>query len=307
MLIDVQHIPLAVDLHSGLLHLGSLFDSEQGFQGRRSVPRVVNPQRSLLNFAPRFDSWSGYHRLCAGSSVIELSAFNRVVVGLIPTRRTSRVEKRGLVAQLAEQGALNAEDRVSTTREPTNGSVVQRLESSTPNRGIRVQILADPPYARVTQLAEYWLAKSVVADSTSATRSNALVVQLAEYVLGKDGVAGSIPAQSSNAPVAQQAEHLTCNQKAGSSKLPRSSSWCGSTVEQLIRNQQVVGSIPSASSKSMWGCSSIGRAPVLQAGGREFNSLHLHHTRGPVAQLLVHLAEAQRKAVQLRSGPPLQN
>ena len=26
----------------------------------------------------------------------------------------------------------------------------------------------------------------------------------------------------------------------------------------------------------MWGCSSVGRAPALQAGGQEFESLHLH-------------------------------
>ena len=28
-----------------------------------------------------------------------------------------------------------------------------------------------------------------------------------------------------------------------------------------------------------WGCSSVGRAPALQAGGQEFESLHLHWTR----------------------------
>ena len=27
---------------------------------------------------------------------------------------------------------------------------------------------------------------------------------------------------------------------------------------------------------SRWGCSSVGRAPALQAGGQEFESLHLH-------------------------------
>ena len=27
---------------------------------------------------------------------------------------------------------------------------------------------------------------------------------------------------------------------------------------------------------SKWGCSSVGRAPALQAGGQEFESLHLH-------------------------------
>ena len=26
-----------------------------------------------------------------------------------------------------------------------------------------------------------------------------------------------------------------------------------------------------------WGCSSVGRAPALQAGGQGFESLHLHH------------------------------
>ena len=28
--------------------------------------------------------------------------------------------------------------------------------------------------------------------------------------------------------------------------------------------------------ESLWGCSSVGRAPALQAGGQEFESLHLH-------------------------------
>ena len=28
---------------------------------------------------------------------------------------------------------------------------------------------------------------------------------------------------------------------------------------------------------TMWGCSSAGRAPALQAGGQEFDSPHLHH------------------------------
>ena len=27
----------------------------------------------------------------------------------------------------------------------------------------------------------------------------------------------------------------------------------------------------------IWGCSSVGRAPALQAGGQEFDSPHLHH------------------------------
>ena len=29
--------------------------------------------------------------------------------------------------------------------------------------------------------------------------------------------------------------------------------------------------------KPLWGCSSVGRAPALQAGGHGFESHHLHH------------------------------
>ena len=41
----------------------------------------------------------------------------------------------------------------------------------------------------------------------------------------------------------------------------------------------------------IWGCSSVGRAPALQAGGREFESLHLHSKAfafedGLIAQLV---------------------
>ena len=43
--------------------------------------------------------------------------------------------------------------------------------------------------------------------------------------------------------------------------------------------------------KKIWGCSSVGRAPALQAGGQEFESLRLHctaqrgvHQKGLIAQ-----------------------
>jgi hypothetical protein len=31
--------------------------------------------------------------------------------------------------------------------------------------------------------------------------------------------------------------------------------------------------------RQIWGCSSVGRAPALQAGGQEFESPHLHHNK----------------------------
>ena len=34
---------------------------------------------------------------------------------------------------------------------------------------------------------------------------------------------------------------------------------------------------PEKAKEAIRGCSSVGRAPALQAGGQEFESLHLHH------------------------------
>ncbi len=32
--------------------------------------------------------------------------------------------------------------------------------------------------------------------------------------------------------------------------------------------------------EEIWGCSSAGRAPALQAGGHRFDPVHLHHPKG---------------------------
>ena len=40
------------------------------------------------------------------------------------------------------------------------------------------------------------------------------------------------------------------------------------------------------SRKKIWGCSSAGRAPALQAGGQEFDPPHLHHKIGRIAQVV---------------------
>ena len=49
-------------------------------------------------------------------------------------------------------------------------------------------------------------------------------------------------------------------------------------VEQVFCKHQVGGSNPSIG--TIWGHSSVGRAPALQAGGRGFDSLWLHHITG---------------------------
>ena len=51
-----------------------------------------------------------------------------------------------------------------------------------------------------------------------------------------------------------------------------------SRVENCIKSF-VVRFSESVKGKTLWGCSSAGRAPALQAGGQEFESLHLHHGR----------------------------
>ena len=51
------------------------------------------------------------------------------------------------------------------------------------------------------------------------------------------------------------------------------------SVEQGTENPRVGGSIPPLSTtklNKLWSHSSVGRAPALQAGGQEFESLHLH-------------------------------
>ena len=40
----------------------------------------------------------------------------------------------------------------------------------------------------------------------------------------------------------------------------------------------------------LWGCSSVGRAPALQAGGQEFESLHLHSSKDVTKKLPVMIA-----------------
>ena len=45
----------------------------------------------------------------------------------------------------------------------------------------------------------------------------------------------------------------------------------GSTI---VRQAEV-----DAALTKIWGCSSAGRAPALQAGGQEFDSPHLHQNR----------------------------
>ena len=47
-----------------------------------------------------------------------------------------------------------------------------------------------------------------------------------------------------------------------------------SNVEKRKTNSEVPASIEKV---EIWGCSSAGRAPALQAGGQEFDPPHLHH------------------------------
>ena len=49
----------------------------------------------------------------------------------------------------------------------------------------------------------------------------------------------------------------------------------------MVKTQSADGTIPETVWESRWmplhwGCSSVGRAPALQAGGQEFESPHLH-------------------------------
>ena len=51
-------------------------------------------------------------------------------------------------------------------------------------------------------------------------------------------------------------------------------SCCSIVSDRPQRNLQIIETVKA---NPLWGCSSAGRAPALQAGGQGFDSLHLHH------------------------------
>ena len=246
---------------------------DQGLPGPSQVLLLMPelPGRPYCNsgVSPSRPQEEGHlRRTCSGSRVVvgESEEGSREVQH--PVRELSQeaaLQKEGLVAQLAEQGALNAEVRGSIPREPTIfGSVVQLAGCRSPKPVISVQIGADPPVERL------WCVHGAVGSARACQvrgrgfkprcTLHAGVAQSAEHILGTDEVGGSIPLPSSNAPVAQSVEHLIRNQEAGGSIPPRSSSWCPSEGP-LPCNEGVAGSTPATSS-SRWGCSSTGEPPA---------------------------------------------
>ena len=47
-------------------------------------------------------------------------------------------------------------------------------------------------------------------------------------------------------------------------------------VNPAVKINRIQGLPQKRGGPHPWGCSSVGRAPALQAGGQEFESLHLH-------------------------------
>ena len=74
------------------------------------------------------------------------------------------------------------------------------------------------------------------------------------------------------------------------------------SVEQRTENPCVGGSIPSQATIK-WRISSAGRASALQAEGRRFEPVILHHKKVLLAQLVEHLTFNQR----VRGSSPLQD
>ena len=74
------------------------------------------------------------------------------------------------------------------------------------------------------------------------------------------------------------------------------------SVEQRTENPCVGGSFPSQATIK-WRISSAGRASALQAEGRRFEPVILHHINVLLAQLVEHLTFNQR----VRGSSPLQD
>ena len=94
-----------------------------------------------------------------------------------------------------------------------------------------------------------------------------------------EGAAGSPPFYGESSQVeiprdkfVQRNKRTSISQK----DVKTNTSMSGSEYSQSLFDFQ--GPIdPEKAGKAIRGCSSVGRAPALQAGGQEFESLHLHH------------------------------
>ena len=259
---------------------------------RRCIPQTVAPGSDLLSLMIQFDSGLGFHRLCAGNSMVEYLAFNQGVASSSLARRTIRLAKKRARSSMVEQQTLNLLAEGSSPSEPTiHRSVVQLVGCRSPKPMITVRVRAGLPndswrsvhgavgsaqpcqgwgrgfkphctlQAGIAQLVEHVLGMDEVVGSIPTPSSNAPVAQLVEHLFRTQEVSGSIPLRSSNAGVAQLVERLPCKQRVGGSIPLTGPKSCGGLAqlgEHLPCKQDVVGSIPTTSTK--WTGSSVGRA-----------------------------------------------
>ena len=105
------------------------------------------------------------------------------------------------------------------------------------------------------------------------------------------------------AGIAQVAERRFCKPQveasitSAGSNMQQQSGDGSQTARRLIVDQVLEGSTPSLPSNFMWACSSVGRAPHLQCGGRDFDILQVHQSFGFVAQKVERRVEGASVAV----------
>ena len=119
-------------------------------------------------------------------------------------------------------------------------------------------------------------------------------------------VAGSspVPATKRSSGVAVNMPACHAGDRGFDSRLDRhfKKGLVAQSVEQRTENPCVGGSIPSQATIK-WRISSAGRASALQAEGRRFEPVILHHKKVLLAQLVEHLTFNQR----VRGSSPLQD
>ena len=90
-------------------------------------------------------------------------------------------------------------------------------------------------------------------------------------MLRTDSYSDIVPAERAGGWIKGQRGKL---REASTGKASAERSCCSIVSDRPQRNLQIIETVKA---NPLWGCSSAGRAPALQAGGQGFDSLHLHH------------------------------
>ena len=160
--------------------------------------------------------------------------------------------------------------------------MVKRLRHRPFTAVSRVRFPDGSPHGRLAQLGERLpykqdVGSSILSSSTICGNSSAV-----EHRLAKAGVASSnLVSRSKYSSIAQLVEQSAVNRSVVGSSPTRGANFISWPVGQAVKTPPFHGGIPGSipGRVTTWTISSAGRAPALQAGCRQFDSVIVHHMR----------------------------